>query len=108
MAMTARERMTEYATMKTLGFGAVHIAVVVFGESVFIAMMGGVIGVLLTFPGARWIETELSQYFPSFTVAPETVYFELLAACLIGMVAGVFPTWRGATIRIAEGLRRIG
>jgi putative ABC transport system permease protein len=108
MAMTARERITEYATMKTLGFGAVHIAVIVFGESIFIAMIGGAIGVLLTFPGARWIETELSQYFPSFSVAPATVYIELLAACMIGVVAGVFPTWRGATIKIAEGLRRIG
>ncbi len=108
MAMTARERITEYATLKTLGFGARHIAGIVFGESVFIAMIGGALGVLLTFPGARWIETELSQYFPSFTVAPATVYVELLAACMIGAVAGVFPTWRGATIRIAEGLRRIG
>jgi len=108
MAMTARERITEYATMKTLGFGARHIAGIVFGESVFIAMIGGTLGALLTFPGARWIETELSQYFPSFSVAPATVYLELLAACLIGVVAAVFPTWRGATIRIAEGLRRIG
>ncbi len=26
----------------------------------------------------------------------------------IGVVAAIFPTWRGATIRIADGLRRIG
>jgi putative ABC transport system permease protein len=108
MAMTARERITEYATLKTLGFGARHIAGIVFGESVFIALVGGTMGVLLTFPGAHWIETELSQYFPSFSVAPATVYFEVVAALMIGIVAGIFPTWRGATIRIAEGLRRIG
>jgi putative ABC transport system permease protein len=108
MAMTARERITEYATLKTMGFRAGHIATIVFGESVFIAMTGGAIGVLLTFPGAHWIETELSQYFPSFSVSGTTVFIELLSACMIGLVAAVFPTWRGATIRIAEGLRRIG
>lgn len=108
MAMTARERITEYATLKTLGFGTAYIAGIVFGESIFIAMTGGTIGALLTFPGARLIETELSQYFPSFSVSPATVYLELLASFLIGAVAGVFPTWRGATITIAEGLRRIG
>ncbi|MCL5022204.1 MAG: FtsX-like permease family protein [Nitrospirae bacterium] len=108
MAMTARERIAEYATLKTLGFGAFHIAAIVFGESLFIAMTGGLLGVLLTFPGADWIETELSQYFPSFSVSPSTVYLDLLASLMIGAVAGVFPTWRGATIRIAEGLRRIG
>ena len=32
---------------------------------------------------------------------------DLLAAFVVGAVAGIFPTWRGATIRIADGLRRI-
>jgi len=108
MAMTARERISEYATLKTLGFGAKHIGWIVFGESVIIALSGGVLGVILTFPAAHWIEVELSQYFPAFSVSPVTVYLDLLAAFTIGIVAGIFPTWRGATIRIVEGLRRIG
>jgi putative ABC transport system permease protein len=108
MAMTARERIAEYATMKVLGFSALHIGAVVFGESLFIAMLGGVVGVIATFPAARWIETELSQYFPYFTISMTTVYLGLLNACVVGLVAGIFPTWRGATIRIADGLRRIG
>jgi putative ABC transport system permease protein len=108
MAMTARERIPEYATLKTLGFGGFHIAGVIFGESLVIAMAGGVTGVILTFPAARWIETELSQFFPVFTVAPSTIGMDLAAAFIVGAVAGIFPTWRGVTIRIADGLRRIG
>jgi len=108
MAMTARERIAEYATLKTLGFGARHIAGIVFGESIVIAMTGGVVGVILTFPAAHWIETELSQFFPVFGVSPLTIYLDMLAALIVGVVASVFPTWRGATIRIADGLRRIG
>jgi putative ABC transport system permease protein len=108
MAMTARERIVEYATMKTLGFSGWHIAGVVFGESVLIAMLGGALGVLLTFPAAGWIETELAQFFPVFTVSSETVYLEFLAALIVGIVAAIFPTWRGATIRVVDGLRRIG
>ena len=108
MAMTARERIGEYATLKTLGFGPWHIAWIVFGESLVIAMIGGIVGVVLTFPAAHWIETELSQFFPVFGVTAATVYLDLLAALVVGVVAGIFPTWRGATIRIADGLRRIG
>jgi len=108
MAMTARERIAEYATMKTLGFGAIHIAGVVFGESIVIALIGGVAGVAFTFPAAHWIETELSQFFPVFSIAPETIMMDLAAALVVGVVGGIFPTWRGATIRIADGLRRIG
>lgn len=108
MAMTARERIVEYATMKTLGFGALHIGGTIFGESLMISGLGGVLGAILSFPAAHWIETELAQFFPSFTVTPLTICLEMAAALLVGTVAAIFPTWRGATIRVAEGLRRIG
>jgi putative ABC transport system permease protein len=108
MAMTARERIAEYATMKTLGFGAGHIAALVFGESVFIALLGGALGVASTFPAAHWIETELAQFFPYFTISATTIWLDMANACVVGVVAGIFPTWRGATIRIADGLRRVG
>ena len=108
MAMTSRERMAEYATLKTLGFGASYIVAVIFGESLVISLAGGILGVLLTFPGAHWIETELSQYFPAFFISPLTVFLEILAALIIGTVAAAFPGWRAVKIGIAEGLRRIG
>jgi len=108
MAMTARERLGEFATMKTLGFGPRHIAGLVFGESMVISLAGGLLGAVLTFPAGHWIETQLSQFFPVFSISPETVYLQLLAAMLVGVTAALFPTWRAATIGVAEGLRRIG
>ena len=108
MAMTARERITEYATLKTLGFQWHHIARAVFGESLFIAIIGGAIGILGTFPAAGLIERELSQFFPSFHVTTATILLQMAAALLVGVTASVFPTWRAATIGIADGLRRIG
>lgn len=108
MAMTARERLREYATLKVLGFGASRIAIVVYGESLAICLTGGVTGALLTYPAAHWIETELSQYFPSFSIRNETIVLEFLLVILVGVVAGIFPVWRAATIRIIDGIRRIG
>jgi putative ABC transport system permease protein len=108
MAMTARERIGEYATLKTLGFKASHLGGLIFGESVAISVLGGILGAAATFPAAIWIERELAQYFPYFSVSTETILLELLAALVVGVVSGIFPTWRGATIRIADGLKRIG
>jgi len=108
MAMTARERISEYATLKTLGFRWHHIGLAVFGESLFIAILGGFVGVICTFPAATIIERELSQFFPSFHVATSTTLLQLAAALIVGASAAIFPTWRAATIRIADGLRRIG
>lgn len=108
MAMTARERIGEYAIFKTLGFGGWHLAGLIFGESLFITMIGCVLGIALTFPAAAIFSNALSTYFPVFNVARKTIYMDVVASISIGMVAALFPTWRAIKIRIADGLRRIG
>ncbi len=108
MAMTARERIGEYAIFKTLGFGGFHVAGMIFGESFLITMMGALIGIMLTFPAADIFARELGSYFPIFNVDPKTVCLDLAAACFVASAAAVFPTWRAVRIRIADGLRRVG
>jgi putative ABC transport system permease protein len=108
MAMTARERIGEYAIFKTLGFGGSYIAALIFGESLIISMIGCGFGVALTFPAAQAFGEELSTFFPIFNVAIETIYMDISAALVVGTVAGFFPAWHSTRIRIAAGLRRIG
>jgi len=108
MAMTARERMTEYAVMKTLGFGGWHIAGLIFGESLLIAGIGCAFGIALTFPAAKWFSDTMGAFLPVFNVEKKTLYLDFVAAVIVGVVAAAFPTWRAVNTRIAEGLRRIG
>lgn len=108
MAMTARERIGEYAIFKTLGFGGWHIAGLIFSESLLITSIGCAIGIALTFPAAKAFHSALSTYFPIFEVKTETIYMDIAASILVGLVAAVFPTWRAIKISIADGLRRIG
>ncbi|MDA8079263.1 MAG: ABC transporter permease [Nitrospiraceae bacterium] len=108
MAMTVRERIGEYAVMKTLGFGAWHIGGLIFGESLVIAAIGSAFGIGLTFPAAKAFGDSLSQYFPVFNVARSTIYMDMAAGLAVAVVAALFPVWRAVRIRIADGLRRIG
>jgi putative ABC transport system permease protein len=108
MAMTARERIGEYSIFKTLGFGGWYIAELVFGESLFITMIGCAVGIALTFPAADIFSSALSTYFPVFNVAKKTIYMDIVASIIVGTVAALFPTWRAIKIRVADGLRRIG
>lgn len=108
MAMTARERIGEYAIFKAMGFRAHHIAGMVFGESLFISATGGGVGILLTFPVARKFGEIMGNFFPVFQVARATIYMDLLFCLIVGVVAGLFPAWRAIRIRIADGLRRVG
>ncbi len=108
MAMTARERIGEYAVFKTLGFGGWFIAGLIFGESLFISLIGTAIGIGLTFPVADAFAEYLGAYFPIFFVEKETVLTGVAAGVLVGIVAALFPAWRAVKVRIADGLRRIG
>ncbi len=107
MAMTARERYSEYATMKALGFGQGFVAVLVFAESLGIALAGGALGILLTFPLANIFAGAMGTLFPVFFVSRETVLLQLAASLAIGIVAAAVPAWRAARVRIVDGLRAI-
>ncbi len=108
MAMTARERIGEYAIFKAMGFQAHHIAGMVFGESLFISAVGGVLGILLTFPVAHKFGQIMGNFFPVFQVEQSTLFMDIFFCMIVGIVAGVFPTWRAVRIKIADGLRRVG
>ena len=108
MAMTVRERIGEYAILKTLGFGSFYISGLIFGESLVIGTVGSAIGIVLTFPAAKAFGYYLSQWFPIFIVSHATIYMDVAAGLVIASVSAVFPARRAIKVRIAEGLRRIG
>ena len=108
MAMTARERLSEYATLKALGFSPAYVASLIFGESLAIAVIGCAFGVALTVPAGNWFASQMGTLFPVFAVSSETVMLQVLCALGVGMIAAVIPARRAARLRIVEGLRAIG
>ena len=107
MAMTARERGAEYATLKALGFGGGFVALLIFCESVLIALLGGGAGIALTFPIANAFRESLGTFFPIFYISDQTIAMQLGAALLIGIVAALFPAWHAARMRVVDGLRAV-
>ena len=49
----------------------------------------------------------MSTYFYIFNVQSETIYKDIAASLVVGLVAAVFPAWRAVKLSIADGLRRI-
>jgi len=108
MAMTARERYGEYATLKALGFSNGFVAMLIYAESVGIALLGGLLGIAATFPLANVFASTIGSILAGFKVSRETLMMQLMAALIIGVVAAAIPAWRAARVRIVDGLRAIG
>ncbi len=109
MIMAARERTREYAVLKTLGFSAFHLIGLILGESMVIAIIGGGIGVALTYPIVAGFEQAIPKgFFPFFYVEPITTILAMSAAILIGILASIFPIQRALNTKIVEGFRFVG
>jgi len=107
MAMTARERSAEYATFKAIGFSGGYVALLIFAESLAIALVGGLAGIALTLPLTGMFAATVGSMFPSVRVTDETMALQLAAALMVGAVAAALPAWRAARMRIVDGLRAV-
>ncbi|WP_448042088.1 ABC transporter permease [Bradyrhizobium liaoningense] len=108
MAMTARERLREYATLKAIGFSPGYVARLILGESVAIASIGGAIAIGLTPPVAARLAELSATLFPSLIVSVNTVLLQALSALAVGILAAVLPMRQAARVSIVNGLRALG
>ena len=109
MIMSARERTKEYAVFKALGFNAGHLSGLILGESLFISILGGGLGLLLTFPIVEGFAANIPKgFFPIFQIEPITLILAISAIIVIGVAAALFPLQRAITTKIVDGFRFVG
>ncbi len=109
MAMALRERTTEVAVLKAIGFGRPLVIFLVLVEAVLISGLGGVIGAL----GSKLLfdVVDLSQYsggfLPLFYVSWSTALLGLAVSLLIGFASGFIPAINAARLSVVDGLRKV-
>jgi putative ABC transport system permease protein len=108
MAMNARERLGEYAALKTMGFKARHLAGLILGESLILSLVGGLLGLALSFPAVKVFPPEVVQYFPDLVVTRTTLALGLAVSLAVGVLAGLLPAWQATRVQIATALRKVG
>jgi putative ABC transport system permease protein len=107
MAMSVRERTTEIAVMRTLGFPSATIFLLVAGEGLMMSIVGGALGVGF----ARWIVNpdtlQVGAFIPVFGVTNMNVVSGLGLSVLIGLLAGLIPATMASRLKIVDALRRV-
>jgi putative ABC transport system permease protein len=106
MAQSVRERTSEFAVLKTLGFTGRAILVLVLVESLFIALLGGGLGLALA-----WVFVQQGDptggMLPIFVLAPRDVGIGIALMVAIGLLAGAAPALGAMRLRITDALRRV-
>jgi putative ABC transport system permease protein len=107
MAISVRERTSELAVFKAVGFPDFLLLILVLAESLLIALIGGVLGLLLASFAMPVLTKALNGIFPNLILAPRVILFGLTAATLVGIVSGLLPGLGAMRLRIVNALRRV-
>jgi len=110
-AVIARTR--EIATLRALGFGSFPVLLSILGESMVLALAGGILGGALAYAGFNGFQTStmnwqtFSQVAFGFAVTPQLLTQGIVYALIMGLLGGVFPAIRAARLPISKALREL-
>jgi len=106
MAQAIRERTSELAVLKTLGFSSLRILTLVFAESLFIAVVGGGLGLV-----AAWLLVQTGDptggLLPGFELPVRALVTGAWLMVVVGLLAGLLPATGAMRIRITDALRKV-
>lgn len=107
MMMAFRERTTEVAVLKTLGFSDALVLNLVAGEAMLVALLGGGIGCGLALLVFLRSDFTAGGLLPSFRVTAGTVALGLLLSAAMGFLSGLVPAFQAARLTIVTALRKV-
>ena len=112
MYSAVAERSREIAVLRALGFGGGSVVLAFVTESMWIALIGGVLGCLLALP-VNGITTgtinwqTFSHLAFAFRITPDLLALGLGFAVLMGLLGGVPPAIRAARANVASTMRAL-
>jgi putative ABC transport system permease protein len=107
MAMSVRERTTEIAVMRTLGFPSATIFALVAGEGLLMSVAGGMIGLMAARILINPNFLQAGGFIPEIGVNNANLVAGLGLSVLIGVLAGLIPATLASRLKIVDALRRV-
>ncbi len=107
MLVSVTERTREIGIRKALGARRRDILYQFLTEAVVLSLLGGVLGAALAYGVIRALRQvkPLVQAMGAPVFSPEVLSVALLVSILVGIVFGLWPAWRAASLKPVEALR---
>lgn len=104
MMQAVRERTSELAVLKTIGFSSRSVLAMVLSEGVLMLLLGGLIGLALVSVIVPGIGVATGGMVPVHALAGSTWVLGIVLMIVIGMVVGLPPAWRAMRLNIVDAL----
>lgn len=106
MVMAVRERTREIGVLKTLGFTGARVLRLVLGETVLLALVGGIPGLVVAALATLSLRDKLSTFVPGLALDPWVVAVSLVLMVGLGVATGLAPALNAFRLKIADAMGR--
>jgi putative ABC transport system permease protein len=110
ISISVRERRTEMAVLKVLGFGPTHIMMLVLGEALLIGGLAGLLSATCTFTYINWYLGGVKfpiAFFPAFRIPADALWWGPALGCLTAFCGSVLPSWSARSVKVSEVFSKI-
>jgi len=107
MAISIRERTSELAVLKAIGFSDRFVLFFVLAESLVIALIGGLLGLGLAMLAIPLVGARLNGMLPPLLLSTTLLGLGLLFAVFVGVASGLLPGIGAMRLRVVDALRRV-
>ncbi len=106
MAQSVRERTSEFAMLRALGFTRPWLAILVLQESLLLMGAGGIVGLVLGYEAAHLLAPSVGNVLQTFSMTWNAAGLGIILCLMFGLLAGLVPMQRITRLRVADALRR--
>ena len=105
MLASINERIREIGIRKAIGARNIDILSQVIVEAVLLSVLGGVLGVGVSLLLTKFITFFVKENLSAPIVKPEQLLFAFSVSVVVGIVFGIFPAFKAASLDPIEALR---
>jgi putative ABC transport system permease protein len=107
ISISVRERRTEMAVLKVLGFRPAQIMALILGEALLIGVVSGLLsaaGTYVAFLGG--IKFPIA-FFPVFVVPVDALWWGFAIGIITGLAGSIIPAWSARSVKVSEVFAKI-
>jgi putative ABC transport system permease protein len=110
IGISVRQRRTEIAVMKVLGFRPWQMLLLILGESLLLGTLSGLLSAGATWYGVNRLAGGIPfpiAFFPKFFIADQSLVWGPAVGAVAALVGSFFPAWTAARVQVTEVFAKV-
>jgi putative ABC transport system permease protein len=110
ISISVRERRTEMAVLKVLGFAPWQVMVLILGEALLVGCGSGLLSAGLAFALINLAFGGIKfpiAWFPAFQLAPQALYWGPMIGGLTALAGSLLPAWSARSVKVSEVFSKV-